>query len=126
MDPTLRERLAAMVAAYDEMCAAPDRLDAGPMWQAAHERYCDLVRKAPGGHLGIERLALELDAEVQRLKANEAAREGVLRRTTDQLRAHQDFMVDTCRLIVADRLTPDSLADQLEGLRERLATLPRP
>jgi hypothetical protein len=39
------------------------------MWQAAHERYCDLVRKAPGGHLGIERLALELDAQVADLRA---------------------------------------------------------
>jgi hypothetical protein len=66
------------------MQAAADRLDAGPMWRLAHERYCELVRNVPGfqgilihagndpptgGHLGLERLVLELDAEVQRLRA---------------------------------------------------------
>ena len=72
LDPTLRERLAAMVAAYEEMQAAPDRVIAGPMWRDAHERYCDLdvfVWFRLGGHLGLERLVLELDAEVQRLRA---------------------------------------------------------
>lgn len=71
MDPTLRERLAAMVAAYEEMRSAPDRDDAGPEWQSAHERYCVVTGHVPG-HLGLARLVLELDAEVERLRAEVA------------------------------------------------------
>ncbi len=125
MDPTLRERLAAMVAAYDEMRAAPDRdgPERGPVWQAACNRYCALLGEVPG-HLGLARLVLELDAEVQRLKANEAAREGVLRRTTDQLRAHDRFADDVAiALAVPERMHHNApiLLDALRVLRSTSA-----
>ena len=125
MDPTLRERLAAMVTAYDTAKAAP----AHEPTSGAHEPtsgrwlpYLDLLRKAPD-HLGLARLVLELDAEVQRLRANEAAREGVLRRTTEQLRAHERFADDVATaMAVPERMHRNApiLLDALLMLRARL------